>query len=85
MKLRNKLANYNYSYIHTYFYCNSLKGLFSYKTIKQQNCKKKESITVIHKNDNYKIKIMNEIKLVISNPVLIGKRSFDKSLFKHVN
>ena len=28
---------------------------------------------------------MNEIKLVISNSVLIGKRSFDKSLFKHVN
>ena len=76
MKLRNKLANYNYSYIHTYFYCNSLKGRFSYKTIKQENCKKKESITVIHKNDNYKMNILNEIKLVISNPVLIGKMSF---------
>ena len=34
---------------------------------------KKESITVIHKNNNYKIKIMNEIKLAISNAVLDRK------------
>ena len=31
----------------TYFYGNSLRGLFSYKGIMQENCKKKESITVI--------------------------------------
>ena len=49
----------------TYFYCNSLKGLFSYKIIMQENCKKKESITVIHKNNNCQIKIMNEKKLAI--------------------
>ena len=30
-----------------YFYGNSLRGLFSYKGIMQENCKKKESITVI--------------------------------------
>ena len=29
-----------------------------------------ESITVIYKKNNYKIKIMNELKLAISNPVL---------------
>ena len=63
----------NYSYIHTSFYYNSLKGLFSYRTIRQENCTKKESITVIHKNNNYKIKIINEIKLAISNPVLDWK------------
>ena len=48
-----------------YFYCNSLKALFSYKRIMQENYKKKESITVIHKNNNCEIKIMNEIKLAI--------------------
>ena len=48
-----------------YFYCNSLKGLFSYKRIMQENFKKKESITVIHKNNHCEIKIMNEIKLAI--------------------
>ena len=31
----------------------------------QENCKKKESIAVIHKNNNCEIKIMNEIKLAI--------------------
>ena len=46
---------------------------YYYKTIKQENCMKKESITVIHKNNNYKIKIMNEIILAFSNPVLDWK------------
>ena len=49
----------------TYFYCNSLKGLFSYKRIKQENCKKKESIILIHKNSKNKIKLMNKVKLAI--------------------
>ena len=59
----------------TYFYCNSLKGLFSYKIIMQENCKKKESITVIHKNNNCEIKIMNEIKLAIYKSVSLSESS----------
>ena len=65
----------------TYFYCNSLKGLFSYKRIKQENCKKKESITAIHKNNNCEIKIMNEIKLVIyKSGSWLERSSLTKSL-----
>ena len=52
----------------TYFYCNSLKGLFSYKIIMQEKGVN-NSTNVIHKNNNCEIKIMNEIKLAIYKSV----------------
>ena len=45
----------------TCFYCNSRKGL----SVTRELSKKKESITVIYKNNKCEIIIMNEIKLVI--------------------
>ena len=45
----------------TCFYCNSRKEL----SVTRELSKKKESITVIYKNNKCEIIIMNEIKLVI--------------------
>ena len=72
VKLRFKLANQLELHTHRLL-LNSLKGLLSYRTIRLENCKKKESITVIYKKNNNKITIMNEIKLAISNLVLDWK------------
>ena len=62
----------------TCFYCNSLKGL----SVTRELSKKKESITVIYKNNKCEIIIiMNEIKLVIyKSGSWLERSSLTKSL-----